>query len=238
MMGFLQHLEELRRRLIRVLIILSAGTIACLIFADRLVEFLTSSFPSGANAHLALLQPTEGFMVYLKVSLIGGMFLTTPFWLWQFWGFISPGLYTREKRVIVPVVAASSLAFLVGAGFGYFILPYGVRYFLSFTTEGMVVTWSLAKYISFELQILLAFGLTFELPLVIYAAAMLGLVTPAQLRHYRRHAIITILIVAGIITPPDVLSQVAVSVPLILLYEVGIILAAAALRRRAAAERR
>jgi sec-independent protein translocase protein TatC len=98
----------------------------------------------------------------------------------------------------------------------------------------MIVTWSLAKYVSFELQILVAFGLTFELPLVIYAAAMLGIVTPAQLRHYRRHAIVAILIVGGIITPPDVLSQIAVSAPLIILYEVGIILAAAALRRRAA----
>jgi sec-independent protein translocase protein TatC len=233
-MSFLQHLEELRRRLIRIILILTAGTTLCLIFADRLVEFLTSTFPATDTVHLALLQPTEGFMVYLKVALIGGIFLTTPFWLWQFWGFISPGLYDRERRVIIPVVAASSAAFLLGATFGYFILPYGVKYFLSFTTQGMIVTWSLAKYVSFELQILVAFGLTFELPLVIYAAAMLGIVTPAQLRHYRRHAIVAILIVGGIITPPDVLSQIAVSAPLIILYEVGIILAAAALRRRAA----
>jgi sec-independent protein translocase protein TatC len=231
-MGFIEHLEDLRKRLIRALLFLCAGTALCLIFSQRLVDFLTRPFGADPKMHLALLQPIEGFMVHLKVSLVAGIFLTSPLWLGQLWGFISPGLYSREKRVIIPVLVASVGAFIIGAAFGYWILPYAVGYFQSFSTSDIAVTWSLGRYIDFVLQLLLAFGLTFELPLIIYAAAMLGIVTPKTLRQYRRHAIIGILIVGGIITPPDVFSQIVVSVPLIVLYEISIIMSAIALKRR------
>jgi len=238
MMGFLDHLEELRVRLLRAFLILVIGTAVCLVFSERLIGFLTRWFEPGRGS-LALLYPTEGFVVRLKTALVAGIFLTSPFWFAQVWGFISPGLYRDEKRVVVPVVFTCSGAFLLGAAFGYRILPIAINYFQSLTTPGVEVTWSLGRYIDFSLRLLLAFGLVFELPLIIYAAAQLGIVTPRVLRNYRRHAIIGILVVSAVITPPDIFTQIVLAVPLIALYEAGILTAVLAERkqRRRKAER-
>lgn len=231
-MGFLEHLEELRIRLIRIILILAGGTAVGLFFSESLVQFLLLPFHPQNNQHLALLYPVEGFTVRIKVALTAGLFLTSPLWFMQLWGFIGPGLYSRERKVIIPVVAISAGMFLLGAAFGWWMLPYALRYFQSLTVPGVEVSWSLARYIDFVLQILLAFGLIFELPLFIYAAARLGVVTPQTLRRYRRHAIIVILIIAAILTPPDVFTQIILSIPLIILYEVGILAASTANRQR------
>lgn len=210
--------------------------ILCLIFSERLVEFLIRSAGKPGEVKFSLLTPTEGVLVYLKVGLVGGLFLSSPYWFGQLWGFISPGLYRREKRVVVPLVAASAGAFLVGAAFGYMILPYTAAYFRTFASDYVQPFWSLSSYVNLALQMLLAFGAIFELPLVIYAAATLGIVTAAQLRKYRRHAVVGVLVVAALITPgPDVFSQIVVAAPLIILYEVGILTAVYAGRRRARA---
>jgi len=224
-MNFLDHLEELRIRLIRAILILGIGTIICMIFSKYLLSFITRTFPPDETGHLALLHPTEGFVVRLKVAFVSGMFLSSPLWLAQVWGFISPGLYKSEKRIIYPVVALSALAFLTGAAFGYWILPYAVVYFKSFALADMTVNWSLGKYLDFSLRLLIAFGLVFELPLVVYLMARLGVVTPKQLRKYRRHVFIGVLIAAGLITPPDIFTMIVLAVPLIVLYEVGILMA-------------
>ncbi|HHE46792.1 MAG TPA: twin-arginine translocase subunit TatC [Bacteroidetes bacterium] len=229
---FLEHLEDLRGRLIRAVLILVVGTGLCLIFSKYLLEFITATFPPDEASHLALLQPTEGFVVRLKVAFVAGLFLTSPLWFGQLWGFISPGLYKSEKRIIYPVIAASAGAFLVGAGFGYWILPHATAYFRSFALSGMAVSWSLGKYFDFSLRLLVAFGLVFELPLIVYLLARLGVVTTSQLRKYRRHVAVGVLIAAALITPPDVFTMIVLSIPLIILYEVGIIMASIAGHKR------
>ncbi|MBM3327461.1 MAG: twin-arginine translocase subunit TatC [Calditrichaeota bacterium] len=231
-MGFLEHLEELRLRLIRAILFIAAGTALSLYFSEHIIQFLISPASKSELIKLALLNPTEGFIVHLKASFVAGLFLTSPFWFAQLWGFISPGLYKNEKRIITPVIFFSAAAFLIGAGFGWQVIPFATEYFASFTVGKIETHWSLASYVNFVLQFLLAFGIVFELPLFIYAAARLGIVTPSQLRRYRRHSIVAILIVAGIITPPDVFSQIIVGVPLYLLYEVGILASMLAHKRR------
>ena len=231
-MGFLEHLEELRVRLIRGFLILVGGTLICLFFSEQLIDFLTQSFSPEEGDNLALLYPTEGFVVRLKIAFVAGLFLTAPLWFIQLWGFVSPGLYRREKKVVIPVILGSSGAFILGAVFGYMILPYAIQYFQSLTTTGVEVSWSLGRYIDFALRLLVAFGLVFELPLAIYAAAQLGVVTPAALRKYRRHAIIAVLIASALITPPDLFTQVVLAIPLVILYEVGILMAVIAGKKR------
>jgi len=231
--AFISHLEELRSRLIKAILAVVAGMIVCLFFSERLVGFIIRTAGSPDQIKFSLLTPSEGILVYLKVGLVAGLFLSSPVWFSQLWGFISPGLYSREKRVVVPIIAASVGAFLIGAAFGYIILPYTAEYFRSFATAQIENVWSLSSYVNMALQFMLAFGAVFELPLLIYAAASLGLVTPAQLRHYRRHAIVGILVIAGVITPgPDVFSQAVVAGPLLVLFEVGILMAAFAQRKR------
>ena len=231
-MGFFEHLEELRKRLIRSIIFLGVATLICLFFSERLLSFVTSAFEAGETMHLALLHPTEGFVVRLKVSFVAGLFLSSPFWFAQLWGFLSPGLYSNEKKVIIPAIIASSGAFLTGATFGYYILPYAVAYFQSFATVDTAVSWSLGKYLDFSLRLFIAFGVVFELPLIIYLVARLGLVTPAQLKNHRRHAAVAVLAASGLITPPDIFTMIVLAVPLIILYEIGILMASFAVKRK------
>ena len=229
---FLSHLDELRKRFIRILIILATATIICLFFSEYLLKFITGQALFNDKPYLALLYPTEGFVVRLKIAFVAGLFLTAPLWFWQVWGFLSPALYKREKRVIVPVIAASSGTFLLGAVFGFWVLPFASHYFMSLAPADVAVYWSLGKYIDFSLRLLVAFALVFELPLVIYAAAMLGVVNAKQLRKFRRHAYIGVLVAAALITPPDLFTQIVLAIPLIILYEVGIFLAMMAKKKR------
>ncbi|MDP8239561.1 MAG: twin-arginine translocase subunit TatC [Candidatus Hatepunaea meridiana] len=231
-MNFLSHLEELRIRLVRAVLFLAIGTGICLIFSKYLLEFITQTFPTDDAAHLALLQPTEGFVVRLKVAFVAGLFLSSPVWFSQLWGFISPALYKNEKKIIIPVVILSVFAFILGAAFGYWILPYATEYFRSFALDDMTVNWSLGKYLDFSLRLLVAFGVVFELPLIVYLMARLGIVSTKQLRKYRRYVFIGILIASGFITPPDIFTQVVLTIPLIVLYELGIIMASIAIRKR------
>ncbi len=229
--AFISHLEELRSRLFRAILFILGGMVICLIFSERIVNFIIST--AGDDVKLTLLTPAEGVMVYLKVGLVAGIFLSSPFWFAQLWGFISPGLYRNEKSVILPVIAASVGAFLIGAAFGYMILPYTASYFMTFAGGRVEALWSLSSYVNLALQFLLSFGVIFELPLVIYATAALGIVTAPSLRKYRRHAIVGIMILAGFITPgPDIFSQIVVAVPLLILFEVGILMAVVATKRR------
>ncbi|NQU05403.1 MAG: twin-arginine translocase subunit TatC [Calditrichaeota bacterium] len=233
-MDFLTHLEELRKRLIRAILILLGGALVCLIFSEYLLGIITATFPVDDTSYLALLQPTEGFVVRLKVAFVAGLFLSSPFWFAQLWGFISPGLFKNEKRIIYPVIILSAIAFISGAVFGYWILPHAAEYFRSFALSGMAVSWSLGKYLDFSLRILVAFAIVFELPLIVYLLARLGVVTTKQLRKYRKHVIIGLMVASGLITPPDIFTMIALVIPLIILYEIGIITASIAVRKRVA----
>jgi len=234
--SILGHIEDLRFRLFRIIIILAVSTAICLFFSEYLINVIIKRFMGDNQPYLALLYPTEGFVVRLKIAFVSALFLSAPIWFWQVWSFISPGLYKREKRVIIPVIIASSGAFILGATFGLWILPLAAQYFWSLSPADVTVSWSLGKYIDFALRMLVAFALVFELPLIIYAAAMLGAVTTKQLRTYRRHAYVGVLIAAAIITPPDLFTQVILALPLIVLYEFGILMAYFATKKKKLAD--
>ncbi|NQS97261.1 MAG: twin-arginine translocase subunit TatC [candidate division Zixibacteria bacterium] len=231
-MTFLEHLEELRSRIIISLLALLIGFILTYFFTPYIIEFLIQPFLTGGESQLTLLAPTEGFMVKLKTAFLAGLMLSSPVLFYQFWRFISPGLYEKEKRFIFPVVGWSVLLFFVGAVFAYHILPFAMRFFQSFAMENVVNYWSLNRYITFAIYLLLAFGLVFELPLVIYFAARMGLVTPPFLRKYRRHAIIILLVLSALVTPPDIITQVILVIPLVVLYEISVFLAVIAVKKR------
>ncbi len=232
-MSFIDHLEELRRRIIRCLIALVLAAGAAYAFEPYALNFLIQSIFEGSSDTLALLNPVEGFTVKLKLSLIMGIIVASPILFWQFWGFVSPGLYSREKRLILPIVIFSTFSFLVGAAFAFHILPIATRFFQSFATEGIQNTWSLSKYVDFMGRLILAFGLVFEMPLVIFFLTKLGLVTPKFLWQKMRYAIVLFLLLSAIITPPDLFTQVVLAGPLVVLYLFSILLSMVAINRSA-----
>lgn len=230
-MTFWDHLEELRSRLIKSLLFLTGGFCIAYFFVPYIQDFLIESLFPGEGTPLAFLAPTEGFIVRLKLGLAGGLLISSPGVFYHFWRFIAPGLYTREKRFVIPVVITSTVSFLVGAAFSFFFLPYATRFFLSFGGENIENTWSFGSYVDFMVRIILAFGLVFELPLVIYFLVRLGIVTPEFLRSKRRYAIVIFLILAAVISPPDIFTMIVLAVPLTVLYELSIVIATIAHRK-------
>ncbi|MDP8206288.1 MAG: twin-arginine translocase subunit TatC [Candidatus Electryonea clarkiae] len=230
-MTFLDHLDELRKSLMRALAGLAVGVIACYFVSQYIQDFIIGFFRDQEGIQLALLAPTEGFVVRLKISLVAGIFLSFPWILYQLWLFVAPGLFAQEKKRVFPVIFFSSICFLTGASFAWFVLPWATTFFLSFSTPDIENMWSLGKYLDFVLRMFLAFGVVFELPILIYFLARFGIVTPVFLRKYRRHSYIFVLIAAAIITPPDIFTQVILAMPMVILYEGSIFLAVLAEKR-------
>ena len=230
-MNFFDHLDELRAAIFRGLGGLLVGLIVGYYFSSYLQSLLILPFEEQTDASLAILAPAEGFIVQLKISFVAGLFIAAPWMFYQLWHFVAPGLFKHERKLVFPVVFFSSALFLIGAGFGVFVLPMATSFFLSFAQQGIVNVWSLGRYVDFVLRMLLAFGIVFELPLLIYFLARFGVVTPSFLRTYRRHMYIVFLIAASIITPPDIFTQVVLAVPLVILYEGSILLAVVAKRK-------
>jgi sec-independent protein translocase protein TatC len=225
---FLSHLEELRKRLVAISIGIGVGFVVCYIFSDQLFKLLVlplrSALPKGDT--LIFTNLPEMFITYLKVSLIAGVLLASPFIFYQLWLFIAPGLYRHEKRYILPFVIFSTILFVGGALFGYFVVfPFGFKFFIGFSNEYVKALPSVKQYFSFSIKLLFAFGLVFELPLVVFFLAKMGLITPEFLKKQRKYAILIIFIVAAILTPPDAATQIMMAVPLLILYEIGIIVA-------------
>jgi len=231
-MSFIEHLEELRSRIIKSIIALFVGFVITYFFTSSIIELLTQPFKTGSNAQLTLLAPTEGFMVQLKTAFLGGLMISSPVIFSQFWKFVAPGLYEKEKRYVLPIVFWSVLLFFIGGVFAYHVLPFAMKFFQSFATDNVGNFWSLGKYITFVTYLILAFGLVFELPLILYFSAKMGLVTPQFLRKKRRHAIIILLTIAALVTPPDVFTQIILALPLIFLYEISIFLTVIAVKNR------
>jgi sec-independent protein translocase protein TatC len=200
-------------------------------FAPQIQELLLYPFQEEMGPRLALLAPAEGFIVRLKISFVAGLFASAPWIFYQLWKFVAPGLFDSEKKMVLPVVFFSSVLFLTGAVFAAYVIPMATQFFLSFTTEDVANYWSLGRFIDFELRLFVAFGVVFELPLLIYFLARFGIVTPTFLRTYRRHMYVVFLVGASLITPPDVFTQVFLAVPLVVLYEVSIFLAVIARKR-------
>lgn len=219
---FTEHLAELRTRLVVVIstvVVLSAvGFLA----RDYLIRVLESPLPE-AYSKMSFLSPTEGFFVAMKVSIFAGIIFSFPVILFQSWAFISPGLKEKERKMTVPLVLFGTLFFFVGVSFAYFaILPLGLNFLISFGAEYWTPNITIANYISFCIKLLLAFGVVFELPLLIAFFCKTGLITTTQLIYYRKYALLSFFILAAILTPPDVITQVFMALPLILLYEIGI----------------
>ncbi|TWI75521.1 sec-independent protein translocase protein TatC [Desulfobotulus alkaliphilus] len=226
-LSLMDHLTELRKRLIRSLIAISIGFLICYGFKEQLFFILVAPLQEAMGTTGSTLIFTglpEAFFTYLKVALLGGLLLASPYILTEFWLFVSPGLYKKEKKLLIPIIFLSVFFFLGGALFGYFIVfPWGFRFFLGFATESIHALPAMKEYLAFSSKMLLAFGLVFEMPLVLTAMARMGLVTPAFLAKNRKYALLLFFGLAAILTPPDVVTQVMMAIPLVLLYEISII---------------
>jgi len=232
---FLGHLEELRKRLVVCSIAVGVGFVICYFFSDKLFQLLVAPLkavmPEGERLIFTALP--EMFFTYLKVSLIAGILIATPLIFYQLWMFIAPGLYQKEKKYLIPFVASSTILFVGGSLFGYFIVfPLGFKFFISFSNEYVKALPSVKQYFSFSIKLLFAFGVVFELPVVIFFLSKMGVVTPDFLRRKRKYAILLTFAIAAILTPPDVITQIMMAGPMILLYEIGILVARIAQKKR------
>ena len=224
---FTAHLEELRRRLIICFIAIGAGFAAAYGFKEKLFAILTDPLVKvmAPGDKLIYTGVTEAFFTYMKVSFLVGIMLAFPVIIYQFWMFVAPGLYTKEKRYLLPMVFLSSIFFIGGGLFGYyFVFPWGFKYLMGFATDIIRPLPSMREYLNFAAITLLAFGAVFELPLVVVLMARIGLVSVTFLRRHRKYAILIIFVIAAILTPgPDVISQLMMAIPLMILYEISII---------------
>ena len=223
------HLNELRKRVTWAFLWVIVGFIACYPFAEELFKLLlaplTKVLPSAGR--LIYTSPPEAFFVYMKVAFVAGLFVTSPLVFYQIWAFVAPGLYKEEQVDIVPIAFFSALCFICGGAFCYFVaFPFAFEFFMSYSTDIIVAMPALDETLGFVLQLLLAFGLIFELPLFVFFLARLGIVTAAMMRKFRRYAILANVIIAAILTPPDVMSQMLMAGPLLLLYELSVLIAA------------
>ncbi len=235
-LSFWDHVDVFRRMLWRDIIALLIATVGAFFFAHIFISFLMVPFEGVEQGELVYLAPMEGFVTQLKVAFIAGLVVAMPFLLFEAWKFVAPGLYKNEKRTVLMALALTIFSFYLGAYFGYRVLPFATGFFLSFGAGMINSTWSFAHYLDYVIRIILAFGLVFELPLVIALLTMLGLIGPKGLRRIRKHAYVAVFVLASIITPPDVITQVVLAVPLILLYELSIGVSALLTRRREARE--
>lgn len=234
-MSFLEHLEELRKRIIISLLSIAVGFLAAFTFIDRIFGFimrpLQEVLPEGGK--LIYTEPTEAFLLYLKVAALVGLFLATPVILWQVWLFIAPGLYVNEKRLAIPFVFFSTGFFVAGALFSHLVVfPWAWSFFAQFTTDYMEFTPKIAPTFSLYVRLLLAMGAVFQMPTVVYFLARMGLVTPRFLARNTKYAILIIFIVAAVLSPPDVVSQILMALPMLLLYGLSIGIAWAFQRKR------
>ena len=223
---FTEHLDELRDRLIVCFVATGIGFCASYGFKEKLFEILTAPLIAamGKGDKLIFTGLPEAFFTYLKVALLSGLMLASPILLYQFWMFVAPGLYRKERRILIPIVFLSSVFFVGGSLFGYFIVfPFGFKFFLGFSSDTIQALPSMKEYLGFASKLLLAFGLVFELPLVLTFLARLGVVSVDFLKKNRKYALLLFFVGAAILTPPDVVTQVMMAFPLMLLYEISIL---------------
>jgi sec-independent protein translocase protein TatC len=243
-MGFMDHLGDLRKKITVSLIALGVMFVVTFTYSEHILKFLmfplkyTLDFSVRQmylyyvyhdklpNTKLVFLSPTEGFWMNMKIALVAALILSLPVIFQQLWSFVSPGLHAKEKKYVVPFVFIATLLFLIGASFCFFIvLPFAMGFLLTYKVgEFMMPMLSVGLYVDFCLKFVLAFGAVFELPIIIIFLTRMGFVTPQTLAKYRRYSILFAFIIAAILTPtPDVFNQTLMAVPMIILYEVGII---------------
>ncbi len=235
------HLEELRRKLIISGITWLVAFLACYTYAEKLFDLIAGpvrqALPKGTS--LVFITATEPFFTYLKIGALAGLLVSLPVIFWQIWSFIAPGLYQNEKRYVIPFVLVSTLCFAGGAFFGFsFVFPMAFKVLIEFGTGSgeLNAMLSMGSYLALSSKLLLAFGLVFELPVVIFFLARMGIVDYKMLARNRKFALLAAFVVGAVLTPPDVFSQAALALPFIALYEVGIIVARLFGKRRSAEE--
>ena len=230
-MPVMEHFAALRRSLVRILIAWVLGILVCFNFSPAFYHWLSAPLQDvlGAQRYLIFISPVEPFFVYLKLSLIASIFATSPYTFWQVWRFIAPGLYAHEKRKIAPIALLSSLIFISGATLCYFVvLPLGMQVLLAagqtdaFMAEPQI---SMQSYFALTTRLLLAFGIVFEMPLFSLLLTRLGIIDHHTLIRQWRIAVVIIFIVAAFLTPPDVVTQICLALPMCALYGVSIFLA-------------
>jgi len=238
-MTFWEHLEELRSRLVKSIVAILVGVSLAWIYRQPLLAWLTRPFvlawqtdKLGAKAALHFGSPAALFIAYVKLSVIGGCVFALPVILYQLWAFIAPGLYSKEKRLALPFVVSSCALFATGGWFGWRVaFPVAFRYLLGFSGQvadsalSVTPTVMIDDYLNFVGRMLIAFGLVFELPIVVFFLAIAGVVNHILLIRYARHFIVAAFLVAAIVTPPDVVSQLLLAIPLCVLYAVSIVVA-------------
>lgn len=243
----LEHLVELRNRIVYSMIAFVIAFIACYAVAEPIFQFLTQPLASAlqgqANRQMIFTALYEAFFTYVRVGAFGALCLAFPFMAFQLWMFIAPGLYRHERAAFIPFLVATPIMFIAGAAFVYFlILPFAIRFFLGFETPGgngqlpIELQARVGEYLSFVMTLIFAFGFCFELPVLLTLLGRVGIVTSEGLGSARRYAIVAVVAVATVVTPPDVFSQIALSVPLIGLYESSIWLVWLMERQRAKRE--
>ena len=279
-MPFLDHLEELRWRIIKTLAAIFAGAAVAFFFAEIILTTLAHPYQEAVlsrsesghegpveamrqlveswfgdpasivesadplagegvaqslppSRRLQAIKPMTYFFVQLQVALLGGVVISLPVIFFQFWQFVAPGLLTRERRLVFPLIGISVLCFAIGALIAYWIvLPLGLRFFLSLEPADMTSQWAVNEYFGFVLKLIFGFGIVFEMPVVTLFLSRIGLITPNTMRRVRRYAVVAIFLTAAIFTPPDPVSQILMALPLLLLYELSIWVCRVSARKR------
>lgn len=226
--SFIAHLIELRKRLMRSIIVLLLAFICLFPFSSRLYALLAkpllAKLPKGGQ--MIATDVTTPFFVPLKVALMSAFLIALPYILYQVWRFVAPGLYAHEKRMVVPLIFASTLLFFCGMSFAYFVVfPVVFGFITASAPAGVAVMTDIDKYLSFVLTMFMAFGITFQVPVAVVLLVRMGVVTVEKLREIRPYVVVASFVVGALFTPPDVVSQLMLAVPLWLLYEAGILVA-------------
>lgn len=221
------HLLELRKRLLYVVLTLAAGFAVFYSVKEPLFQLLTEPLKKaqGGNLQMIFTAVPELFITYLKLCFFASLFLTLPMLLWQLWRFIAPGLYGHESRIVWPFLFATPFMFYLGGAFSFFlVMPVAVPFFFGFAGEGLSALPSVKEYLGFFLKMTFAFGLAFELPVLLVLLSVFGVVNIQKLKWFRRYAVVMIFIASALLTPPDPASQLMLAVPLLVLYEISLIL--------------
>jgi sec-independent protein translocase protein TatC len=228
-MSFAQHFGELKSRIVKILAVFAVSFIVAYIFKEQLFNILAQPLLNifEDNQHFIFTHLAEAFFVYLKLAFWAALFITIPFALIQVYLFIAPGLYKTEKRFVIPTFTFSVILFYVGISFVYiYLMPKAWEFFLSFSNSNIDIALQakISEYFNFSLQLMLAFGLAFQLPIILLVLAKAGLITVKTLINGRKYAIILMAVVSALLTPPDLISQIALIIPLTVMYEITILL--------------